>query len=94
MGKTSKKEETTPVDKAVMAWYNEVLSFNVANIEPFKFVEETGHYTQLAWADTYKVIPLCALSVEVKLNQSGGIRGDFIKVKAGRRSTLGSTHRK
>jgi len=38
-----------------MAWYNEVAKFSSSNIKPFKFVEETGHYTQLAWADTYKV---------------------------------------
>ena len=55
VGMSSKKDETTPVDKAVMAWYNEVLKFNAGNVDPFKFVEETGHYTQLAWGDTFKV---------------------------------------
>ena len=60
IGMSSKKAEDTPVDKAVMAWYNEVLKFNVANIDPFKFVEETGHYTQLAWGDTYKVWTKCS----------------------------------
>ncbi len=38
-----------------MAWYNEVAKFSSGSISPFKFEEATGHYTQLAWADTYKV---------------------------------------
>ena len=55
VGMGTAKAEDTPVEKAVMAWYNEVLKFSVANLDPFKFIEETGHYTQLAWGDTFKV---------------------------------------
>jgi uncharacterized membrane protein YfbV (UPF0208 family) len=55
---TSHTEET-PVEKAVMAWFNEVLKFHADSINPFKFAEETGHYTQLAWGDTYKVTWAC-----------------------------------
>ena len=55
IGFSTKKTEDCPVEKAVMAWYNEVLKFSVANLDPFIFVEATGHYTQLAWGDTYKV---------------------------------------
>ena len=55
VGMSTAKSEETPVEKAVMAWYNEVLKFTASNLDPFKFAEETGHYTQLAWGDTYKV---------------------------------------
>jgi len=55
IGFSTKKTEDCPVEKAVMAWYNEVLKFSVSNLDPFIFVEATGHYTQLAWGDTYKV---------------------------------------
>uniref|UniRef100_A0A1V1FKT6 Putative Venom allergen 1 n=1 Tax=Reticulitermes speratus TaxID=60591 RepID=A0A1V1FKT6_9NEOP len=40
---------------AVQAWYNEVKVFNRNDISPFKFSLSTGHYTQVVWADTYKV---------------------------------------
>ncbi|GFG39604.1 hypothetical protein Cfor_02878, partial [Coptotermes formosanus] len=40
---------------AVLAWYNEVKDFNRNDISPFKFTYSTGHYTQVVWADTYKV---------------------------------------
>ena len=52
---SSKKKDGVPVEKSVMAWYNEVLKFKASSIEPFKFSEPTGHYTQLAWATTTDV---------------------------------------
>ncbi len=63
IGFSTKKTEDCPVEKAVMAWYNEVLKFSVANLDPFIFVEATGHYTQLAWGDTYKVPIILNLSL-------------------------------
>lgn len=40
---------------AVQAWYNEVKDFDRNNIKPFQFTSSTGHYTQVVWANTYKV---------------------------------------
>ncbi|CAG0903171.1 unnamed protein product [Darwinula stevensoni] len=40
---------------AVKAWYDEVALFSKFSISPFKFTMDTGHYTQVVWADTYAV---------------------------------------
>ncbi|KDR14384.1 Venom allergen 3 [Zootermopsis nevadensis] len=40
---------------AVQAWYNEVTLFSKNSINPFQFSSSTGHYSQVLWADTYKV---------------------------------------
>jgi len=42
------------MDKATLAWYNEVSEhkFDPADIKPFKFGYQTGHYTQVVWAES------------------------------------------
>jgi len=42
------------MDKATLAWYNEVVSpgFDPASIKPFKFDYGAGHYTQVVWAES------------------------------------------
>merc|ERR1719334_2034682 len=40
---------------AVADWYSEVKDFNSRNIEPFSFTSNTGHYTQVVWAETDRV---------------------------------------
>ena len=36
-------------------WYDEVEDFSRKHVEPFQFDSDTGHYTQLVWAETDKV---------------------------------------
>merc|ERR1712112_678019 len=42
------------MDKAATAWYSEVseYKFDPADIKPFKFGYQTGHYTQVVWAES------------------------------------------
>jgi len=42
------------MDKPTLAWYDEVskYSFDPANIKPFTFGYDTGHYTQVVWAES------------------------------------------
>jgi len=42
------------MDKAATAWYSEVSEYNFdpADIKPFKFGYQTGHYTQVVWAES------------------------------------------
>ena len=40
---------------SVNAWYNEVLLFPNSSIKPFQYTEATGHYSQVAWADSDEV---------------------------------------
>jgi len=42
------------MDGAAKAWYSEVTeySFNPTDIKPFKFGYQTGHYTQVVWAES------------------------------------------
>lgn len=42
-------------NRAINDWYSEVDDFSPLNIEPFKFSSDTGHYTQVVWARSYKV---------------------------------------
>lgn len=44
-------------DSQVYAWYNEATEFHFksASISPFSFSKKLGHFTQLVWADTYKI---------------------------------------
>merc|ERR1719369_1129517 len=56
-GTTRKKDLATimgKMDKPTLAWYNEVseYSFDPANIKPFTFGYDTGHYTQVVWAES------------------------------------------
>ncbi|XP_076045444.1 venom allergen 5.01-like [Oratosquilla oratoria] len=41
----------------IEAWFNEVNQhgFPKSSLEPFRFSKATGHYTQMAWAETYLV---------------------------------------
>ena len=47
-----------PIEKSVNAWFGEIKDFPASSREPFMFTKKPviGHYTQLVWADTYKVI--------------------------------------
>ena len=38
--------------RAIASWYDEVKLFSKFHVSPFKFSHETGHYSQLLWADT------------------------------------------
>ncbi|GAB6023013.1 hypothetical protein CHUAL_007103 [Chamberlinius hualienensis] len=40
---------------AVKLWFDEVSLFNPSNIRPFVFGLNYGHYSQLAWGETYAV---------------------------------------
>ena len=42
-------------ERAVADWYGEVRDFSSDNIEPFKFSSNTGHYTQVVWAESDRV---------------------------------------
>ena len=46
-----------PVDweRAVRSWYEEVELFSPSHLQPFRFSEATGHYSQLVWAATTRV---------------------------------------
>eukprot|EP00092_Neocalanus_flemingeri_P038610 GFUD01042039.1.p1 GENE.GFUD01042039.1~~GFUD01042039.1.p1 ORF type:complete len:247 (+),score=59.85 GFUD01042039.1:103-741(+) len=49
-------EVMAKVDKPVTAWYSEVEKpFDSSHINPFKWTEGTGHYTQVVWADSHQV---------------------------------------
>ncbi|CAL4059800.1 unnamed protein product, partial [Meganyctiphanes norvegica] len=41
----------------VEAWFNEVTQygFSKGSVDPFRFNKATGHYTQMAWAETHMV---------------------------------------
>ena len=39
----------------VDSWFSENSMFNSRNIQPFRFQNNYGHYTQVAWADTSEV---------------------------------------
>merc|ERR1712059_109509 len=47
----------TDSERAVQSWYDEVLDpgFDSAQISPFKFDYNAGHYTQVVWAETDRV---------------------------------------
>jgi len=57
--KETQDEVMATMGDPVEFWFNEVSDFNPANIKPFensKFGSPpTGHYTQVAWADTEEV---------------------------------------
>ena len=42
-------------ERAVGSWYEEVEMFSRRKVSPFQFTHETGHYSQLVWADTTQV---------------------------------------
>lgn len=41
--------------KALTDWYDEVRLFSRKHVKPFQFSAAIGHYSQMGWADTYKV---------------------------------------
>ncbi|KAF4532746.1 hypothetical protein B566_EDAN007713 [Ephemera danica] len=48
-------ENTGPnMTQVIFSWFNEVKEFRFPpeNIDPFKFNPDTGHYTQVVWAET------------------------------------------
>jgi len=53
------KQSLRPADpnweKAIVDWYDEVELFSNKQVEPFKFSSAIGHYSQLVWAETYKI---------------------------------------
>ena len=46
---------TSTLAQAVDFWYSEVSQLNASSISSFTFEEATGHFSQLAWADTSEV---------------------------------------
>jgi len=42
-------------ENAVKAWYNEVANFDNSGVGKYVFDPNTGHYTQVVWANTYAV---------------------------------------
>ena len=53
--KISKRVPGIKVKKAVKKWFDEYLDFNQNQIDPFEFTPETGHFSQVAWAETSEV---------------------------------------
>jgi len=53
--KQSLRAPDTKWEKAVTDWYDEVKLFSNKKVEPFQFGSDIGHYSQLIWAETYKV---------------------------------------
>nr|CAD7196128.1 unnamed protein product [Timema douglasi] len=39
----------------ILSFYNEVENFYSSNLDPFRFNDKSGHYSQLVWAETYLV---------------------------------------
>ena len=64
MNWSTKKDTPLKIEKAVNSWYKEKKDFdempNDDRVSNFQFQEypAIGHYTQLVWADTYKVVDL------------------------------------
>jgi len=53
--KQSLRPSTPKWEKAIVDWYDEVELFSNKQVEPFKFSAAIGHYSQLVWAETYKI---------------------------------------
>ena len=64
MNYSTKEKKILKIEKAVESWYKEKKNFDQIarddKVSNFKFQASPviGHYTQLVWADTYKVIDL------------------------------------
>ena len=54
--KISKKVPGIKVKKAVKKWFGEVQDFDEHQISPFEFTYNTGHFSQLVWAETSEVL--------------------------------------
>lgn len=55
--RTPPSKDKPEFGRHVMGWFDEVTRFQwrARDIEPFNFRMDTGHYTQLVWANTYMV---------------------------------------
>ena len=53
--KISRKVPGIKVKKAVKKWFDEYKDFDQSQISPFDFTPETGHFSQVAWAETTEV---------------------------------------
>lgn len=51
----SKKVTGMKITKAVTKWFDEINDFDPEQIDPFKFTYNTGHFSQLAWAETDQI---------------------------------------
>ncbi|XP_022242309.1 CRISP/Allergen/PR-1-like [Limulus polyphemus] len=52
---SSNDNATADWRKMIHKWYDEVKTFSSSHINPYKFDSNSGHYTQVVWANTYKV---------------------------------------
>ena len=62
--KISKKVPGIKVKKAVKKWFGEVQDFDEHQISPFEFTYNTGHFSQLVWAETSEVL------LKIKINHN------------------------
>ncbi|XP_071626351.1 venom allergen 3-like isoform X1 [Temnothorax longispinosus] len=53
--KSSTGGNNFPVESFVQMWYDEVDKFDKNKVSKYEFDPNTGHYTQVVWADTKKV---------------------------------------
>lgn len=51
----SKKVIGIKIEKSVTKWYDEINDFEAEQVDPFKFTYNTGHFSQLAWAETDQI---------------------------------------
>ena len=51
---SSKDKPGPPSKKGVKKWYDEISMYTNGG-EDFQFKHETGHFTQLVWAETFEV---------------------------------------
>ncbi|KAH7715309.1 venom allergen 5-like protein [Aphelenchoides avenae] len=57
-GSTTSENRLAPtllLNKSVEMWYGEIADANLADLNPLNFKDETGHYTQVVWADSARV---------------------------------------
>ena len=48
-------EDWSEWSEAVTSWYSEVSMFPASSVSQYQFSPDTGHYSQLVWADTSRV---------------------------------------
>ena len=62
---STKRKTPIPIKKAVENWFKEKNYFKSEWLSPFQFQSNPviGHYTQLAWANTYKVVKIIKVHV-------------------------------
>ncbi|XP_076324440.1 venom allergen 3-like [Tachypleus tridentatus] len=52
---SSNDNATADWREMIRKWYDEVKTFSSSYISRYQFVSNTGHYTQVTWANTFKV---------------------------------------